>query len=207
MQKIKFRIILALLFFMLNSVLIAQNSEEIESVKEFQKELNKEYSDPKTSPLEKEDLANFEGLEFFKVDPEYRVKAEFVRTPAEPPFTMKTSTDETPVYVKYGEIYFTLKGRKFKLNVYQSLELLQDPEYYDYLFLPFNDLTNGISTYGNGRYIDLRIPETNEVTVDFNKAYNPYCAYSDRYSCPIPPEENDLDIEIPAGVKLNSKNH
>lgn len=205
MYKFKFPVILALLFLMLNSVLNAQISEEIESIKEFQKELNKEYRNPKTSPLEEEDLAKFEGLDFFKIDPEYRVKAEFVRTPAEPPFAMKTSTYETPVYVKYGELYFTLKGRKFKLNVYQSQELKLDPQYYDYLFLPFNDLTNGISTYGNGRYIDLRIPKSNEIIVDFNKAYNPYCAYSSRYSCPIPPEENDLDIEIPAGVKLNKK--
>ncbi len=189
-----------------NFTLFAQNAEVIEDVKEFQKELNEEYRNPESSPLDKKDLAEFKALDFFEIDPEYRVKAEFVRTPAEPPFTMKTSTDRTPVYVKYGELYFSLKGKKFKLNVYQSQELKQDPEYYDYLFLPFTDLTNGNSTYGNGRYIDLRIPEGREIIVDFNKAYNPYCAYSGRYSCPIPPEENDLEIEIPAGVKTY-KNH
>lgn len=199
-------LVLILCSLFLGAVASAQNSEVIKDVKEFQEELNEEYRNPETSPLDKADLTEFEELDFFPIDPEYRVKAEFVRTPAEPPFTMKTSTDRTPIYVKYGELYFLLKGKEYKLNVYQSQELKEDPEYYDYLFLPFTDRTNGISTYGNGRYIDLRIPESNEVILDFNKAYNPYCAYSGRYSCPIPPAENDLEIEIPVGVK-SYKNH
>lgn len=183
----------------------AQDAENEKTAKEFQEELNREYANPEESPLEKEDLEEFTGLAFFEIDPEYIVKAEFVRTPAEPPFTMKTSTDRLPVYVKYGELYFTLKGKDFKLNVYQNQELTQDPEYFDYLFLPFTDLSNGRSTYGGGRYLDLRIPESKEVILDFNKAYNPYCAYSGRYSCPIPPEENDLETEILAGVKSFKK--
>lgn len=206
MSKKSFFSLIILIFLLPNFALLAQVSNAIEEVKEFQKELNEEYRNPETSPLEKKDLAEFEELEFFPIDTGYRVKAEFVRTPAEPPFVMKTSTDRAPIYVKYGELYFKLKGEKFKLDVYQSQELKEDPEYYDYLFLPFTDLTNSISTYGNGRYIDLRIPESKEVILDFNKAYNPYCAYSGRYSCPIPPAENDMEIEIPVGVK-SYKNH
>lgn len=179
----------------------AQEIENEITAREFQAELNREYANPDESPLEKEDLDEFSGLDFFDIDSSYIVKAEFVRTPAEPPFTMKTSTDRLPVYVKFGELYFNLKGNDFKLNVYQNQELNQDPEYFDYLFLPFTDLTNGRSTYGGGRYIDLRIPESNEVILDFNKAYNPYCAYSGLYSCPIPPKENNLETEIQAGVK------
>ena len=70
------------------------------------------------------------------------------------------------------------------------------------MFLPFTDLTNGEETYEGGRYIELEIPDKNYIVIDFNKAYNPYCAYNYIYSCPIPPEENDLKIEIKAGVKL-----
>jgi uncharacterized protein len=183
----------------------AQENELVASAKEYQEKLNSEYANPEESPLEEKDLKEFEGLDFFEVDPDYIIKAKFVRTPAEPPFAMKTSTDRMPVYVKYGELYFELKGKQFKLNVYQNQELVQDPEYIDYLFLPFTDLSNGRSTYGGGRYLDLRIPETAEVILDFNKAYNPYCAYSGKYSCPIPPKENEMAIEIFAGVKAFDK--
>ena len=196
-----FRLFLTGMVFFVNlSVISAQNKDE-ESAKEFQNHLNEKYADPERTPLDEEDRRDFQELQFFEINPEYRIQAEFVRTPAEPPFTMKTSTDRLPVYVKYRELYFSLNGKDFKLNLYQNQELIQDPEYFDYLFLPFTDLTNGKTTYEGGRYIDFRIPESNEVILDFNKAYNPYCAYSGRYSCPIPPEENDLGTEILAGVK------
>lgn len=191
---------------LLNSVKgTSQKEDLINSAREFQEELDREYSDPKESPLDKKDLKEFDGLDFFEIDPDYIVKAEFVRTPSEAPFAMRTSTDRMPIYVKYGELYFNLKGKDMKLNVYQNQELTQDPEYFDYLFLPFTDLSNGRSTYGGGRYIDLRIPDSKEVILDFNKAYNPYCAYNGKYSCPVPPKENDLEIEIFAGVKSFDK--
>lgn len=183
------------------NILEAQEAELIVNSEKFQKELNEEFANPQESPLEEKDLKNFNGLDFFEIDPDYIVKAEFVRTPFESPFEMRTSAGEMPIYIKYGELYFELKGRDFKLNLYQNQELIQDPEYFDYLFIPFTDLTNGKSTYGGGRYIGFRIPETKEVILDFNKAYNPYCAYNGKYSCPIPPAENDLKIEIFAGVK------
>ncbi len=193
---------LFLFFFLLSlNVLIAQKTELIASAKKFQQVLNEEYANPEETPLEKKDLKEFQGLDFFEIDPDYIVKAEFVRTPLESPFAMRTSAGEMPVYVKYGELYFELMDMDFKLSLYQNQELIQDPEYFDYLFIPFTDLTNGKSTYGGGRYIGFRIPETKEVILDFNKAYNPYCAYNGKYSCPIPPAENDLKIEIFAGVK------
>ena len=74
-------------------------------------------------------------------------------------------------------------------------------DYRDYLFLPFLDATNGIETYGGGRYIDLTIPESNQITIDFNKSYNPYCAYNEKFSCPIVPRENYLSLKVNAGVK------
>ena len=114
---------------------------------------------------------------------------------------MKTSTERTPMYKKYGELHFKIDEKSFKLNVYQNLELIQKPGFKDYLFLPFSDQTNGNETYIGGRYLDMRIPKTKTVIINFNKAYNPYCAYNYKYSCPIVPLENDLDIEIKAGIK------
>lgn len=79
-------------------------------------------------------------------------------------------------------------------------------QYKDYLFFPFTDTTNGNETYDGGRYIDLRIPASgNEIIIDFNKAYNPFCAYSAGYSCPIVPAENNLDIPITVGVRYYKK--
>ena len=79
------------------------------------------------------------------------------------------------------------------------------PGYENSLFVPFTDLTNGKETYGGGRYMDVEIPEGDSIVLDFNKAYNPYCAYSTNYSCPIPPKENDLPISINAGLKIKEK--
>ncbi|MFV8226748.1 DUF1684 domain-containing protein [Christiangramia aquimixticola] len=197
--------VLFLLMFILASGNFGYAQNGIKEAKAYQEKLNKDFANPKESPLEEKDLKNFTGLDFFEINKDYILEAEFVRTPAEPPFLMKTSTDRTPVYVKYGELYFKLKDKDFKLNVYQNQELVQDPEYYDYLFIPFTDLTNGRSTYGGGRYLDFRIPESKMVVLDFNRAYNPYCAYSGRFSCPGPPAENNLDTEVLAGVKAFEK--
>lgn len=180
----------------------AQKSEKITSVENFQKTMNRDFKTPDHSPLSAKDRKNFRGLEFFEIDTSFNVIAEFVRTPFETPFQMPTTTERKPVYVKYGELYFDLKGKEYKLNVYQN----QHPkeEYKDYLFLPFTDLSNGEGSYTGGRYIDMSIPKSNRVSVDFNKAYNPYCAYSGEFSCPIPPAENHLDLPVTAGVKAYS---
>ena len=114
---------------------------------------------------------------------------------------MKTSTSRTPMYIKYGELHFELEGKPMVLNVYMDIELSKKPGFKDYLFLPFLDLTNGETTYAGGRYLDIVIPKSKEVVLNFNKAYNPYCAYNHNYSCPLVPRENDLDIAIEAGVK------
>ncbi|MEH0158190.1 DUF1684 domain-containing protein [Limibacter armeniacum] len=181
------------------TALVQQTPEE--EIKAFQKHLNEEFANPEESPLTKEDLKSFKELEFFPVDLKYRVKAKLVRTEFTKPFKMATTTDRKPIYRQYGELHFEIDGKLLMLPIYQSYGLMTKEEYKDYLFLPFTDLTNGEESYGGGRFLDLRIPEGNEVTIDFNQAYNPYCAYSGRYSCPIPPKENHLDIAIPVGVK------
>lgn len=172
----------------------------------FQKKINSEYANPKESPLTKADLKKFKSLDFYTIDTDFCVTAEFVRTPNEKPFAMPTTTSRMPMYVKYGELHFTLKGKKCKLDVFQDITLSKIAEYKDHLFLPFTDLTSGDGSYGGGRYIDLTIPEGNSIMLDFNTAYNPYCVYNHAYSCPIPPEQNDLQVAIKAGVKDYKKN-
>jgi len=182
--------------------IFAQSSDKIKSIEEFQFQINADFKNPDESPLSARDLKNFEGLEYFDIDTSFILTAQFVRTPAEAPFAMPTTTDRKPVYVKYGEVYFQLKAKTIKLNIYQNQELIKKPEYVDYLFLPFTDKTNGETTYSGGRYLDIRIPEGDSIILNFNKAYNPYCAYNHTYSCPIPPSENNLPVSIPAGVKV-----
>ncbi len=195
-----------LLFTLLTTALsCAQDKEPILGDTEFQKEINAEYKDASTSPLKDKDRKNFKGLEFFRFDSTYVVNSKFEKTPNETPFQMKTTTDRLPVYVKFGIVTFNLKGKEHHLNVYQNQDLMKKEGYEDYLFLPFLDDTNGEESYGGGRYIDLRFPEGNEIVIDFNKAYNPYCAYNEKYSCPIVPRENYLELKVEAGVKAFDK--
>ncbi len=162
-----------------------------------------EFVNPETSPLTANDKEKFVSLDYYDYDASYCVEARFERTPDEVPFKMTTSTDREPVYLKYGYLHFTIHEQSLKLAVYQSPDLLDNPEYSDYIFLPFGDDTNGEETYGSGRYIDFRLGdfENGVVRIDFNKTYNPLCAYNHNYSCPRPPVENMLPVRIEAGVK------
>jgi len=192
------RVLLAIVLFISLGVYAQKN---IEASQAAQTKLNEEFLNPETSILEPKDYKNFRGLEFYPIDGKYIIEADFVRTPDEKPFLMPTSTDRLPEYVKYGEVHFNIEGKSFMLNLYKNTKPSKDPSYEDYLFLPFTDLTSGDGSYGGGRYLDLPIPKDDKIIIDFNKAYNPYCAYSHKYSCPIPPKENDLLIRIEAGVK------
>lgn len=187
-----------LVFF--NFHLNAQSTEKaLVDIESFQNELNIHFKNKDTSILLSEDFDNFTGLEFYPINLDYRVIAKFVTTPNEVPFLMPTTTDRLPEYVKYAELHFSLKDKPMVLNVYQNSHPKEG--YEEYLFLPFTDLTSGNGSYGGGRYIDLFIPDGDKIILDFNKSYNPYCAYNAAYSCPIPPEENDLKIRIEAGVR------
>lgn len=205
MQKSKGVYRLFFIFVFLFGNVQAQDSTHLRRILLFQDNLNKEFALEEKSPLLPKDLEQFTALEFFKIDTSYSILAKFVRTPHESPFIMKTTTGSEPVYVKYGEAHFTLQEANFVLSIYQNQGLITQPEYEDYLFLPFTDLTNGEQSYAGGRFIDLNVPEGDTILIDFNTAYNPYCAYNERYSCPIPPEENHLDLKILAGVKKFKK--
>ena len=186
---------------------IAQNDSlsAMEEIATFQKELNDEFRNPKESPLEPGEIKTFRGHDFFPVDLTFRVDAKLTLTEGAPFLLMKTTTAKLNADRVYGFIEFELKGRQFRLPVYQSERLMKTSEYADYLFFPFTDLTNGEQTYMGGRYIDLRIPKGDEIVIDFNRAYNPFCAYNGKYSCPLVPAKNQMDIAVPVGVKYVEK--
>ncbi len=179
----------------------------IQDVLEFQKSMDAQFKNPETSPLPDRYRKDFEGLDFFAPDTTYIVQAKLVRTPDSLPFQMPTNTDRKSIEVVYGIAHFTLQGKTHQLEIYQNKELMLTAGYEDYLFLPFTDLTNGNETYGGGRYIDLSIPKSDTIIIDFNKAYNPNCAYNKKYSCPLVPAVNDLTIEVRAGVKAFEKGY
>ncbi|MBZ4187832.1 DUF1684 domain-containing protein [Niabella beijingensis] len=154
--------------------------------------------------------ADKQYFRFFPVDETYRVTARFRKEENSPWTAFPTSSGKTKQYRIYGWLEFKLHGSDQKLAVYQSQFLLQQKEYSDYLFLPFKDATNGKDSYQTGRYLDLKTSDIKEGTVvlDFNKAYNPYCAYvSTGYSCPVPPKENHLKIAVNAGEKQFAREH
>ncbi|WP_082391253.1 DUF1684 domain-containing protein [Jiulongibacter sediminis] len=184
--------------FFLTHPTFAQGFEK--DVTDFRKTYKQEFLDNPNAPLKVEDL---KFLDFFEPDEKYKVKCKFKLKGKGEPFEILTSSGDTKTYVVFGQFIFKINGKKQKLNVYRSLALMQNPLYKDYLFIPFKDLTNGSETYGGGRYIDLRMKELegDEIWLDFNKAYNPYCAFSAGYSCPIPPIENHLKVTIRAGEK------
>ncbi|MFK7831770.1 MAG: DUF1684 domain-containing protein [Winogradskyella sp.] len=194
------RILVALLI-VTSLVSCGEHKKPILGETPFQLKMNAEFKDASKSPLKSRDLKNFKGLDFFVYDSTFVVTATLKRTPDTEWFNMKTTTDRLSKERIFGVLTFELKGKTFQLNVYQGEEMLTTEGFEDYLFLPFLDHTNGNLTYGGGRYIDLRIPEGNIMEIDFNSAYNPYCVYNEKFSCPIVPRINYLDIEVRAGIK------
>ena len=178
-----------------------------EQIAKHRETYKKELLDSAGGPLKaKADLAY---VQFYTPDSTYRVSATVERIPAAEPFDMPTYSGKTKPHVAYARLAFVLMGKSQQLTIYRSLNLMRVPEYRDYLFLPFKDATSGKETYGGGRYIDLRTGDirNGKVTLDFNKAYNPYCAFQDGYSCPIPPKTNELQVPIEAGEKAYGKPH
>jgi uncharacterized protein (DUF1684 family) len=174
---------------------------QLTKIKEHREKENKEFRTPDESPLKEKDLKSFVELPFFAPNMAFCFEATFTRTSNEAPFYMETTTSRMPEYVKYGTLTFNYQGTSYTLSLYQSSSLIKKPGYEDYLFIPFTDLSNDEETYGGGRYLDFRIPKGDKVILDFNLCYNPYCAYNEKYSCPIPPKENFLNFSVNAGVK------
>jgi uncharacterized protein len=182
-----------------------QDKRPLRGDTDFQRKINSEFKDASKSPLKNKDRKNFSGLDFFDFDSAFVVTATLKRTPDSEWFKMKTTTSRVSNERVYGVVSFEIKGESYELNVYQGDDLLNKKGFEDYLFLPFLDDTNGDTTYGGGRYIDLRIPEGDTIVIDFNKTYNPSCVYNEKYSCPIVPRVNYISTEVKAGVKAFEK--
>jgi len=175
---------------------------EVNSSDSFQINLVEFYSNPDTTPLDQAEKQNFVGITFFPIQKKYKINANYQPIENGKVIPFPTSAGKIKHYKEFGLVKFTLDGKEQELTIYQSSPIQE--AYQEHLFLPFTDDTNGVTTYGGGRYIDLSLQDldlqNNMVIVDFNQAYNPYCAYSERYNCPIPPGNNSMDIEINAGV-------
>src|SRR5258706_15364479 len=168
------------------SIAAYSQEEASQAIMARREKVNKEFRDSNTSPLDPADKKKFAGLNYFAIDPAYRLTARFVKTEKPVIFKMKMTASPKMEYTTVGYVTFEYQGIGYKLTAYKK------PETGDAYFIPFSDATNGKETYESGRYVDFPIPTGDQVILDFNGAYNPYCAYSRRFSCPIPPPENHL---------------
>ncbi|MDB5196547.1 MAG: hypothetical protein JWP88_918 [Flaviaesturariibacter sp.] len=150
------------------------------------------------------------NLTFYPVNENFSVIATVEKTPNSSWFKMETSGLMRPLYRIFGFARFKIGNDSASLAILQSQSLLLNEQYKNLLFIPFTDLSSGQETYAGGRYLDFSIEDiiNNQLRIDFNKAYNPYCAYvSNKYNCPIPPKENHLLLKIEAGEKAFTSGH
>jgi uncharacterized protein (DUF1684 family) len=191
---------ITLLFLLVVNSCFAQFLSEVQ-LDSLRQEHEESLLNPKTTILDSTEMHSFQGLDYFDFDARFQIKARFEKDKGRR-FKMPTTTERQPVYRRYGYVYFMVDQQEHRLTVFQNMELRKNSEYENYLFIPFRDATAGVTTYGGGRYLDTTIPEENHMYLDFNLSYNPYCAYSHHFSCPIPPEENQIKVSINAGEKI-----
>ncbi len=166
----------------------------------FRKQKDKFFQEHADSPLLPEDREDFHGLNYYPVDMQYRVIATLVPEPHPGVFRVQTTTGDHKEYTRIGRLNFEINGQSLSLVAF--MPPADEPLHGNRIFVPFRDKTSGKETYGAGRYLDLNKRPGEQYVLDFNRAYNPFCAYSPYYSCPLPPGENILPIEIQAGEKL-----
>lgn len=171
---------------------------------EFQTELNEWYKCEETSPFQIQSTRDsFQSLNYFKVNTKYQVEAIFHKIEDGEIKSYPTSSGQNRDLQEYGYVEFTWKKKTYQLVVLEEMNK-HNPEYANHLDIPFYDNTNNKQSYGGGRYLGFwkdELVDGKPITLDFNLAYNPYCAYTNGYSCLIPPEKNRLDFKVKAGVK------
>lgn len=180
----------------------------VSEMKIYRENYKQEFLTEDRSPLKTKKELKY--LDFFDIDSNFRVKAEYTLSGFTDTLDFRTSSGKIKQYFPFAIMHFKINNEEFELTAFISLQLMHDEKYKDYLFVPFNDFTNGEDSYGGGRYIDINKSEFRDgiVILDFNKAYNPWCAFATGYNCPIPPSENFLKTYIYAGEKkYKSKNH
>ncbi len=172
-----------------------------DSLEQYRKQYIADITSGPRSPVKPSQI---KGISFYRADVSYRVLGTLKETPGSTPFMIETHSGKKKPFREYGTVTFTLRDTLTTLHIYQSIDLIKDAAHKDDLFIPFTDGTSYDFTYGGGRYLDLSIRDIKDgmLQLDFNKCYNPYCAYSDGYSCPVPPSENRVQVSIAAGEKM-----
>lgn len=162
------------------------------ALQQFRESKDDEFRNPDSSPLEPAQIRKFIGLDYYPENEQLRIEIPLNRYSKSEIITLTTSTGDKRDYYRVGEAKFQFLNKECVLHIYED----------DYgFFVPFTDLTAPTETYGGGRYLEPHEIRSNVLYVDFNLAYNPYCAYNDKWSCPLPPEENRLPIRVEAGEK------
>jgi hypothetical protein len=160
-------------------------------------EKNRAFKSSPNSPIPEKDRMQFGGLKYYPVNPALRFRVKLNRYPRPERIRLGTNTGEMRDALRYGYFEFEVAGSACRLQVFRTEDTPQ--EGIPRLFVPFRDSTSGKETYGAGRYLDLRENTTGIYELDFNRAYNPSCAYSEGFSCPVPPPENALQVAVRAG--------
>ena len=172
---------------------------EEQRVLEWRKERDAFFRNHQRSPLLPQDRRNFKGLRYYPFNPQYIFSGKierFIFNINNPKYyaTFLTNKGTSKRYLSYGKFRFTLDGKQYAIEIYKSILS-------DYLFIPFKDKMNGKETYEGGGYLDAEVLPDYQMSLDFNMAYNPSCAYNEKFVCVLPPRENMLTIEIRAGEK------
>jgi len=170
----------------------------IKQVQDARKKTHEFMKTSQESPFYPSDQQNFPGLSYYPPDINYRVRAVLDPLPGRDILTLQTSDGKETNFIKYAHAIFTLEGKECNLLILRPLPITNQNQF----FIPFTDETSAVETYGAGRYLELRFPPGSQsITLDFNQAYNPYCAYNEKFSCPLPPSQNHLTLAIRAGEK------
>ncbi len=189
----------SVMFFSCGEKRSPEETQYMSDVEQYRKEKNDYMKNNPESPFNQDTTITFEHLNYFDADPAFVFKSKLVQYPQKDTVSVFGTKGEERKVVRYGYITFTYQKQPYKVNVYKGTTSTGE----GYYSIWFTDKTTGAETYGVGRYIDFAInPDSNYVyTVDFNLAYNPYCAYSAKYSCAIPTKEDHLDLAVTAGEK------
>ncbi|MFC6226087.1 DUF1684 domain-containing protein [Hymenobacter artigasi] len=189
--------IIGIIFYSLNDAK-PNNSVYLAQLNKFRSEKNRAFRQSEESPISAAQKAQFDSLKYYAADLAFVPHADISRTETPDTTLLQMSDNKAEKYLNWGVVKFNINNSPQQLRVYLKANGRDST-----LFIPFTDLTNGHETYGGGRYLDAPIPKFNEpeIELDFNRAYNPYCAYNNEYSCPVPPAENRLQVAIQAGEK------
>jgi hypothetical protein len=168
-----------------------------EKLKAFRAKRDQFFKEDPRSPLKESDRKKFKGLLYYPINLKYAVIGSIERYPSEPKpiyINLPTNKGREKKYVKNGQFRFKWEGKEYVLQIYRPLGGGE-------FFLPCKDKTSGTETYPEGRYLYIEPMPGGKVLIDFNRAYNPFCEYSEKYLCPFATQENWLDIPIHAGEK------